>query len=101
MDRFGILHQLSKNCLIPGFYTPISCSELAKRIGIPQFRTASGRANLATRLRRLRAYGLVHRRMDRSQRPARGGPGVYLWSISSKGLQRLSWAKKEGKLPSA
>jgi hypothetical protein len=98
MDRFTLLHYLSKNCVLPGFPVAITCAELANRIGDAQFSTPSGRANLATRLRRLWTYGLVRRKTDKSRRPARGGPGVYLWSITEKGLQRLSWAKKHNKL---
>lgn len=97
MDRFKLLYHLSKSSVLPGFFIPISCAELAKRTGDTQFSTRSGRANLATRLRRLWLYGLVHRRKDRSRRPPGGGPGVYLWTITEKGLRRLSWAKAQGK----
>ena len=69
MNRFELLDQLSRNCILLGICRPVSCADLAKQIGNPQFSTPSGRANLATRLRRLWTYGLARRKKDRSAFP--------------------------------
>ena len=98
MTRFEILRLLSENVTFLGYIRPISCAELSKRSGNPRFNTRSYRASLATSLRRLLKYGLVRRKEDRSLRPRHGGHSVYVWTISEKGLQRLSWAKEQGKV---
>jgi predicted transcriptional regulator len=98
MTRFEILKLLSANDPFLGYFHPVSCAELAKRTGNPRSNSRSYRASLSTSLRRLRKYGLVRRKEDRSLRPAHGGGGVYVWTISQKGLRRLSWAKEQGKV---
>jgi predicted transcriptional regulator len=98
MTRFQILKLLSANVTILGYFRPVSCAELAKRTGNPRSNLRSYRASLATSLRRLWKYGLVRRKEDRSLRPAHGGRGVYVWTISEKGLLRLSWAKEQGEV---
>ena len=96
MTRFEILKILSANTTFFGYPTPISCAELAKRAGHPRSYTRSYQASLATRLRRLWNYGLVIRQFAKSHRP--GPRRVSVWTISPRGMERLSWAKARGKV---
>jgi hypothetical protein len=92
-SRFRILELLSATD------GALTCSELAKRSGQAGFWTRSFRASLATRLRRLRRWGLVWRHRERWGRPARSRrAGIYRWRISRRRLARLGWAKEKGLL---
>jgi hypothetical protein len=96
VTRFEILKLLSANTTIFGYPAPISCAELAKRAGHPRFYSRSYKASLTTRLRRLWNYGLVIRQFAKSRRP--GPRRVSVWTISPKGMERLSWAKAHGRV---
>lgn len=88
LSRFTILELLSKS------FFGLTCQGLAERAGQEQWNTRSGRASLATRLRRLRSFGLVYRELDGLSRPARSRrEGVYRWRISERGRCRLKWAR--------
>ncbi len=93
LDRFQLLE------LISASQHALSCTELAKLTGQPGWYTRSFRASLATRLRRLWRWGLLRRYLDTSQRPRHARrSGVFVWSMSPKGKDRLTWAKSEGLL---
>jgi hypothetical protein len=90
ISRFWILLVLSEA------FFGLTCREIAKKTGKERWHTRSFRASLATRLRRLRTLGLVQRNLDRVFRPARSRRvGIYRWSISDRGRQRLLWAKSK------
>ena len=89
MTRFQIL------ALLSGQNRAISCKEFAQLIGHPRGSSRNFRASLHARLRRLWRWGLVRRRRARWLRPRHSRSGVYLWSISSRGKQRLAWAKEQ------
>lgn len=94
MTRFEILDQMAD------YLVPVTCAEFAKRSGHPKAHTRSFQASMATRLRRLKAYGLVRtegfgwawRPISRSKRR------INYWFITRKGRDRLAWAKSEGKI---
>jgi len=91
LSRFRILELLSEG------FGGSTCAELAKRTGNEKSKTRSFRASLATRLRRLKALGLVDCGLDRFFRPAHSRRiGVYRWHISTKGISRLAWAREHG-----
>jgi hypothetical protein len=91
LSRFRILELLSEG------FGGSTCAELAKRTGNEKWKTRSFRASLTTRLRRLKALGLVNRSLDRFFRPARSRRvGIYRWNISAKGINRLAWAREKG-----
>jgi hypothetical protein len=93
LSRFRILDLLSEGLF--GF----TCIQLAKRSGQEDSGTRSFRASLATRLRRLRALGLVRCDLDKFSRPAHSSrDGIYRWRVSERGIARLKWAKKNGRL---
>lgn len=75
----------------------LTCKELAKVTEHERYITRSFQASLATRLRRLRRWGLVRRRLDKFDRPKRSRrKGVSRWRLSRRGSTRLSWAKSRG-----
>lgn len=93
LSRFRILDLLSESLF--GF----TCAELAKRSGQENWDTRSFRASLASRLRRLQFSALVKCELDKFSRPPRSSPhGIYRWRISARGVKRLKWAKKNGRL---
>lgn len=93
LSRFRILELLSDSLF------GLTCAGLAKRAGQKHWDTRSGRASLATRLRRLRTLGLVQFELDKSSRPARSRPdGIRRWRVSQRGIARLEWAKQQKKL---
>jgi hypothetical protein len=90
ISRFRILELLSEALF------GLTCREVAKNTGKERWSTRSFRASLATRLRRLRSLGLVHRKLDRLFRPVRSRRvGIYRWYISERGRKRLLWAKSK------
>jgi hypothetical protein len=90
ISRFWILLVLSEA------FFGLTCREIAQKTGKTRWYTRSFRASLATRLRRLRSFGLVQRTLDRLSRPARSRRvGIYRWKISDRGRQRLLWAKSK------
>lgn len=93
LSRFRILDLLSES--LCGF----TCIQLAKRSGQDESDSRSFRASLATRLRRLRTLGLVRCDLDKFSRPSHSRKiGVYRWRISERGVERLRWAKKNGRV---
>lgn len=98
MHRHKILQLLSESINFWGFPAPLSCRQIAKKIGDPRAFLPSYHASLSTQLRRLWGYGLERRKLDKSLRPRHGGRGVFTWTITEKGLRRLSWAKEMGKI---
>ena len=92
MSRFVILALLAR------MNRAVTCVELARLCGLPGWFTRSFRASLNSRLRRLRRWGLVKRKLVPWLKPARASCGVYVWTISERGKLRLQWARKEGKL---
>ena len=75
----------------------LTCSQLAKKSGQEHWNTRSFRASLSTRLRRLRSSGLIRCELDRFARPAHSRRiGIYRWSITQRGQERLAWAKSKG-----
>lgn len=92
MTRFEILRQFST------YITPVSCKDFAKRTGDPNAHTRSFQASLATRLRRLRAYGLLRRETYKSGLIFRSKRRIHHWSITSRGRDRLAWAKSNGEV---
>jgi hypothetical protein len=90
ISRFRILELLSETIF------GLTCREIAKQTGKEHWSTRSFRASLATRLRRLRALGLVQRKLDRLSRPPGcRRVGIYRWQISDRGLKRLLWARSK------
>ena len=90
LSRFRILELLSEGLF--GF----TCIQLAKRSGLGGWEARSFQASLATRLRRLRALGLVNRELDKFARTNHSRRiGVFRWRISERGAQRLEWAKSK------
>ena len=85
MTRFDILAILAAQT------RPISCKRLAELSGERRWYRRSFQADLATRLRRLYRWGLLHRwrARDGSLGNARA---KYLWSLSPRGRSRLDWA---------
>jgi DNA-binding HxlR family transcriptional regulator len=92
MTRFEILRHISKSL------TPVTCKDLAKITGNPKAHTRSFQASLATRLRKLSAYGLLRRQIYKSGFLLRSKRKIHHWSITQRGIDRLSWAKSVGKL---
>ena len=91
LSRFHILKLLSDALF------GLTCFQLAKKSGQEHWNTRSFRASLATRLRRLRSSGLIRRELDRLSRPAHSRRiGIYRWSITPRGQERLAWAKSKG-----
>jgi repressor of nif and glnA expression len=86
MTRFDILAILAAQT------RPISCKRIAELTGKRGWYRRSFHADLATRLRRLYRWGLLHR-----WRAAGGHFGerraTYLWSLSQRGLERLEWSR--------
>jgi len=90
LSRFRILDLLS--AAIFG----LTCSALAECTGQRRWNTRSFQASLTTRLRRLRQLGLIRRDLDKLSRPARSSrDGIYRWSITSRGRDRLAWARSK------
>lgn len=93
ISRFWILLLLSEA------FFGLTCREIAKRTGKAHWYTRSFRASLATRLRRLRSLGLVQRNLDPLFRPVRSRRvGIYRWSITDRGRERLSWAQTNNRV---
>jgi DNA-binding IclR family transcriptional regulator len=89
MTRFEILN------LVSNFPTPVSCKDLAKSTGLPNFHTRSFQASLATRLRRLKNHGLLRVDGHKSGLFFRSKRRLNHWSITKRGRDRLAWAKSE------
>jgi repressor of nif and glnA expression len=89
MTRFDILAILESQS------RPISCAQIAE---LTQIRGWYRRADLATRLRRLRKWGLLKRWQARKAHFG-AGRSKYLWSITRRGQQRLAWATAGDQLP--
>jgi len=89
MTRFDILAILAKQS------RPISCKRLAELTGTRRWYRRSFRADLATRLRRLYRWGLLHR-WRVADGPFWDGRATYLWSLSQRGRERLEWAVQAG-----
>ena len=93
LTRFRIL------ALLSSANYGLTCKELAKASGQDHFSKRSFLASLTSRLRRLRRWGLVRRKLDRFNRPMRARRiGVYRWRISRRGLDRLAWARTKRKV---
>lgn len=93
LSRFRVLALLSTSDF--GFTT----AELAKASGRDRSSSRSFQASLGTRLRRLRRWGLVRCRLDKFDRPMRSRrKGVTRWRLSTRGVERLAWAKSNGLL---
>jgi hypothetical protein len=90
MTRFEILG------LFTAFLTPVTCKELAKHTRHPNSHTRSFQASFATRLRRLKSYGLLQRKRYRSGFIFRSKREFYHWTLTEKGKDRLAWAKSRG-----
>jgi hypothetical protein len=93
MTRFQIL------ALLSGQDRALSCTEVAQLTGHPRWYSRNFRASLHAQLRRLWRWGLLRRRRARWRRPAHSRSGIYLWSISRRGQERLAWAKSERLIP--
>jgi len=88
LSRFRILELISTR------QSGMTCSDLAKLTRLSGWYTRSFRASLGTRLRRLWKWGLLLRRMERSYRVRHSRrKGVFVWSITAKGMSRLQWAR--------
>src|SRR5437762_12142026 len=85
MTRFDILAILAEQS------HPISCKRLAELTGKRGWYRRSFQADLATRLRRLYKWGLLHR-WQTAYGFFRGGRAKYRWSLSPRGKSRLEWA---------
>lgn len=92
MTRFEILREFST------YVTPVTCKDFAKGTGDPKAHTRSFQASLATRLRRLRTHGLLRRATYKSGLVFRSKRRLHHWSITSRGRDRLAWAKSKGKV---
>lgn len=92
MTRFEILREFSK------YFSPVTCKDFAKGTGNPKAHTRSFQASLATRLRRLRAYGLLRSATYKSGLIFRSKRRLHHWSITARGRDRLAWAESEGKV---
>jgi hypothetical protein len=90
MTRFRILEEIGKNLFA------VSTKELAKHTNHPSSHTRSYQASLGTRLRRLWHQGLLRRRVDAFLRPGHRRRRVYVWTLSSRGIDRLHWARSNG-----
>lgn len=88
LSRFRLLE------LIAAHERGFTCSALAKLTHLPGWYTRSFRASLGTRLRRLWRWGLLQRRLERSHRTRHARrKGVFVWTITAKGMSRLQWAR--------
>jgi hypothetical protein len=85
MTRFDILAILAAQS------RPISCRSIAKLAGKRGWYGRSFQADLATRLRRLYRWGLLHR-WRVADGPFWDQRAIYLWSLSQRGRERLKWA---------
>jgi len=92
MTRFNIL------AIIAGQNQPLTCAEIAKLSGRPCWYTRSFQASLATRLRKLWKWGLVRRKVHPWNRPAHSRERPYVWALSARGRDRVSWARSKGKV---
>jgi len=91
INRFLILSELSSSFL------GLTCFELSKNLGNGRERDRYFRASIATRLRRLRALGLVQCELDGFAGPSRSRRiGIFRWKLSRRGEARLAWAKSQG-----
>jgi len=93
LTRFRLLE------LIASRQSGFTCYELAGQTRCPGWYKRSFRASLGTRLRRLWRWGLLHRRLERSYRPRHGKhSGVFVWTITRKGMERLRWARSRNRV---
>lgn len=84
ITRFDILAILATQS------RPISCARIAELTWMHGRHGRSFHADLATRLRRLRRWGLLKRWSARA--PVLGASRAkYLWSITQRGRERLAW----------
>ena len=90
MTRFEILLEFST------YLTPVTCKNFAKGTRDPKAHTRSFQASLATRFRRLRAYGLLRRETYKSGLIFRSKRRLHHWSITARGRDRLAWAQSKG-----
>ena len=86
MTRFDILAILAAQS------RPISCKRLAELTGLARWYRRSFQADLATRLRRLYRWGLLHR--WQAGKAFFGTRRGYLWSVTQRGRARLEWARQ-------
>jgi hypothetical protein len=91
MTRFDILAILAAQS------RPISCARLAELTARRGWYRRSFHADLATRLRRLYRWGLLHRWLA-AERPAGAARAKYLWSITRRGRDRLEWGLRQRQL---
>jgi hypothetical protein len=91
MTRFDILAILATQS------HPISCARIAELTQIRGQYRRSFQADLATRLRRLRKWGLLKRWQARKAHFG-AGRSKYLWSITQRGQERLAWASASDQL---
>jgi hypothetical protein len=89
MTRFDIL------AILAAQPRPITCKQLAELTGKRGWYLRPFQADLATRLRRLRKWGLLKRGRAR-KKPFGAGRARYLWSITRRGLERLGCASANG-----
>ena len=92
MTRFQLL------AVFADFILPKSCAEVAKHINQTRSQSRAYRADLATRLRRLWSYGLLHRDQRLGWFFPKSKRKTYFWSITQKGVERLKWARTQGKV---
>jgi len=87
VTRFDILAILADQS------RPISCARIAELTANRGWYRRSFQADLATRLRRLYRWGLLHR-WRVAEGPFWDRRAIYLWSLSRRGLERLKWASE-------
>jgi hypothetical protein len=87
MTRFDILAILATQS------RPVSCARIAELTGKRGWYRRSFHADLATRLRRLYRWGLLHR-WRVADEPFDYTRAKYLWALSQRGRERLEWAVK-------
>jgi hypothetical protein len=91
MTRFDILAILAAQS------NPIPCKRIAELTGKRRWYRRSFQADLATRLRRLYRWGLLHR-WRAADGPFGHARAKYLWSLSwslsPRGRERLEWASR-------
>jgi hypothetical protein len=91
ISRFLILSVLFNS------FFGLTCFEISKTLGKGRERDRHFRASIATRLRRLRASGLVRCELDKFAGPTRSRrTGIFRWRLTRHGETRLQWAKSQG-----
>jgi hypothetical protein len=92
MTRFDILGILARHP------EGISCRELVVLSGCGNSRFRDFHSSLAARLRLMRQRGLVSRQVEPNRRPPHARNGLCIWTISKRGIERLEWARENGKV---